>query len=291
MAKLSTIFDPFDGDGPDTGLWNDNSAGVSQALGDGYAEITASGDYHFMGYTPPSRDFTEDAFQWEWTFTAAPTSGTEQLCAINNGIAGEEFQFGRFSTSLGYFMGAADGFVPWSDTDHRWCRIRTTTTQVFFETSADGDIWVNPFSGGEGVETLPAWDLSEVQVHFINGFFSGTGGGTERIHTVGVDSGELSGSLTGSLGAISTQIDAGLTMSGSLALPLGPAAFEAGGNLKMSGSLGGALAPAAVDLSGTFESSAQDVTLSVGPTRVATTGVGSTVLSPSVADTIVERSP
>jgi hypothetical protein len=46
-----------------------------------------------------------------------------------------------------------------------------------------------------------------------------------------------------------------------------------------------------VDLSGTFESSAQDVTLSIGPTRVATTGVGATTLSLDAADTVVERNP
>jgi len=292
MAKLSTLYDPFDGDGLDTTLWND-SVGVTQSLGDGYAALAPSGEYdNFLGFTPPSRDFAEDIFAWEWTYPVAPTSGTEQYCGINNGTSGEEFQFGRFSTSLGYFVGAEDGFVPWSDTDHRWCRIRTTTTQVFFETSADGSIWVNPFEGGGGgVEALPAWDLSLTQVHFINAFYTGAGGGDMRVHTVGVDSATLSGSLMGVLGGISAQLDASLSSAGSVAGSLAAVAAAAAGRVVSRTSLGGVLGGMTAAMDGMLESSAEDVTVSVGPTRIATTGVGTTVLSPSIADTIVERSP
>lgn len=292
MAKLSTIYDPFDGDGLNTELWNDSS-GATQVSGDGYATVPASGTYsNFLGFTPPSRDFAEDSFTWEWTFPSATAAGAEQYCVIGNGISGEEFQFGRFSTSLGYFVGAEDGFETWDDTNHRWCRIRTTATQVLLETSADGETWTNPFVfGGGGVLALPAWDISTVHVHFVNGFFTGAGAGDMRIHTVGVDSSTLSGSLAAALGGASAGLDATLTYDASMAGALGAAQAASTGRVVSRTSLGGVLGGLTAAADGMFESSAEDVTLSVGPTRIATTGIGTIRLSPSVAATIVERSP
>lgn len=292
MAKLSTLFDSFDAAALDTGLWNDSS-GVTQVAGDGYATVPASGAYStFLGFTPPSRDFTEDAFTWEWTYTGAAVTGAEQYCSIGSGTAGQEIHFGRFSTSLGYFMGAGDGFVPWSDTDHRWCRIRTTATQVLFETSPDGTTWVNPFAGGGGgVELLPAWDLSLVHVHFINGFFSGAGGGDQRIHTVGVPSSTLSGSLAAALGGLGADLTSRLTNDSAAALALGAAQAAGTGRVVSRTQLAGVIGGLTASMGGTFESSAEGVSLSVGPTRVAALGVGDTLLSPAVGETIVEREP
>lgn len=291
MAKLSTIYDAFDAAALDTALWND-SAGVTQVAGNGYATVAPSGAYNtFLGFTPPSRDFTEDAFTWEWTYTGAAVSGIEQYCSIGSGTPGQEIHYGRFSTSLGYFVGADDGFVPWSDTDHRWCRIRTTTTQLLFETSADGVTWVNPFGGGAGIEVLPTWDLSLVHVHFVNGYFSGAGGGDQRIHTVGVASNTLSGSLHADLGGAAAQITAGLKSAAAAGLALGGPSGAGTGRVVSRTQLAGVIGGLGVAVAGHFESSAEDVTLSVGPTRKAALGVGPTVLSPDVAETILEREP
>ncbi|MGW6296702.1 hypothetical protein [Streptomyces sp. NPDC055058] len=291
MAKLSTLYDAFDGAALDTGLWND-SFGVTQNLGDGYAAVAPSGAYNtWLGFTPPSRDFTEDSFTWEWTFTGAAVTGVEQYVSLGTGTPGQEVHYGRFSTSLGYFVGADDGFVPWNDTDHRWCRLRTTASQMFFETSPDGTTWVNPFGGGAGVETLPAWDLTLVQVHFVNAFFSGAGGGDMRVHTVGVPSDTLSGSLNAALGGITTDLDAALTSPASAALDL--AGVRAAGTGRVVSRTELALTLPAFGLAGHVhaESSAEDVTVSVAATRVAALGVGPTTLSPAVAETIVEREP
>lgn len=291
MAKLSTIYDAFDAATLNTALWNDNSAGVSQAAGNGYAAITPSTDYHFLGFTPPSRDFTQDVFTWEWAFTGAAVAGVEQYCSIGTGVSGQEIHFGRFSTSLGYFMAAADGFVGWSDANHRWCRIRTTASQMFFETSPDAVTWVNPFGAGDGIEALPGWNFTNVQVHFVNGYFSGAGGGEMRIHTVGVPSSTLSGSLSGALGGARAQLYTTLTNRASAGLALaGPQAAGVAGVISRT-SLAGVLGGAGMRSVGHFESSAQDVTVSVGPTRIAALGVGPTVLSPDVGETIVEREP
>ncbi|WND33941.1 hypothetical protein RI578_06390 [Streptomyces sp. BB1-1-1] len=292
MAKLSTLFDAFDGDGLDTTLWND-SVGATQTLGDGYAAVAPSAAYtNWLGFTPPSRDFTEDTFTWEWTYTGAAVAGIEQYCTIGSGTAGQEIAFGRYSTSLGYFVGADDGFVPWVDADHRWCRIRTTSTQVIFETSPDGVTWVNPFAaGGGGAEALPAWDLSNVHVHFVNGYFSGSGGGDQRLHTVGVATNTMSGSVHAALGGAGAQLHAELSSPGSASLALGGPLGAGAGRLVSRTSLAGVLGGARMAVSGHFESSAEDVTLSVGPTRVAALGVGPTVLSPEVAETILEREP
>ncbi|MFD4258249.1 hypothetical protein ACFWR9_11610 [Streptomyces sp. NPDC058534] len=291
MAKLSTLFDAFDAAALNTGLWNDNSVGVSQSAGNGYAAITASTDYHFMGFTPPSRDFQEDTFTWEWTFTGSAVAGVEQYCSIGNGVTGQEIHYGRFSTSLGYFVGADDGFLPWNSTDHRWCRIRTTATQMHFETSADGATWVNPFGGGAGIENLPAWDLSNVQVHFVNGYFSGSGGGEMRMQTVGVATNTLSGSLNAAPGGASAQLGGDLSSAASGALALGGPQASGAGRIVSRTSLAGVLGGVGLAAAGHFESSAEDVTVSVGPTRIAALGVGATVLSPDVAETILEREP
>ncbi len=289
MAKLSTLHDAFDAAALDTVLWNDNSAGVSQAAGDGYAAITPSPDYHFMGFTPPSRDFTEDVFTWEWTFTGSAVSGIEQYCSIGNGVSGQEIHVGRFSTSLGYIVGAADGYLPWDPTNHRWCRVRTTTTQMFIETSPDGTTWVNPFGGGDGVEALPAWNLSTVQVHFVNGYFSGSGGGDMRVQTVGVASDTLSGSLKGALGGAAVALAGALSSAGSGALELPGPRGSGAGRIVSRSSLAGVLGGPGMAAAGTFESSAKDVTVSVGPTRRADLGVGPTIASPAVEPTILER--
>lgn len=288
MAKLSTLYDPFDGAGPNTTLWND-AAGVTQVSGDGYCTVPASGAYDkFLGFTPPSRDFTEDAFQWEWTFPSAGASGSEQYCSIGDGNTGEKVDYGRWSGGLGYFLGAASEFAGFDDTDCRFMRIRTTATQMFFETSADGTTWVNPFT--TGVQALPAWDLSSVQVHFINGFFSGSGGGDMRIQSVGVASGTLSGSLAGQLGGISTGIDASLTSPAEVAGSLGEAGLSAAGRLVSRTSLAAVFGGITFDAGGTFASSAEDVTVSAGPPRVAAHTVGGPVLSPAAAAPVVERS-
>lgn len=287
MPKLSTIYDAFDGDGPNTGLWND-SAGVTQVSGDGYATVPPSGTYsNFLGFTPPSRDFTEDAFQWEWTFPSAGASGSEQYCSIGDGTTGEKVDYGRWSGGLGYFLGATSEFAGFDDTSCRFMRIRTTSSQMFFETSPDGVTWVNPFT--TGVQALPAWDLSSVQVHFINGFFSGSGGGDMRVQSVGVASTTISGSLAGQYGGIATDLEASLSSPGQVAGDLGPARLAAAGRLVSRTTLAGVFGGISFDAAGSFESSAEDVTVSAGPPRVASLGAGAPVLSPGAAGPVVER--
>jgi hypothetical protein len=292
VAKLSTLHDAFDGDGLNTTLWND-SVGVTQTLGDGYVVLDPSCAYaNFLGFTPPSRDFAEDSFTWEWTFTGAAVAGVEQYCSIGTGVSGQEIHYGRYGTSLGYFVGAEDGFEPWSDANHRWCRIRTTATDVLLESSSDGITWTNPFSfSGGGIVPLPAWDLTNVQVHFVNAFFSGGGGGDMRVHTVGVDSGSLSGSLTVELGGPTAALTASLESDTSAALALAAADAAGTGRIVSRTSLGGVLGGLTADFGGIFQSSAKDVTVSVGPTRIVHTGVGPTGLSLHVAGTIVDREP
>lgn len=289
MPKLSTLYDAFDGNGPNTTLWND-SVGVTQVSGNGYATVPPSGSYsNFLGFTPPSRDFTEDAFQWEWTFPSAGVSGSEQSCSIGDGNTGEKADYGRWSGSLGYFLGANSDFLPFDDVNHRFVRIRTTATQMFFEASPDGVTWSNPFT--RGIESLPAWDLSSVQVHFINGFFSGTGGGDMRIQSVGVASSTLSGSLAGQLGGISTGIDAALTAPGELAGALGAGQVTAAGRILSRTTLAGVFSGLTFDGSGAVDSSAEDVTVTAGPPRVGVDSAGGPVTCLDVAGPVAERIP
>lgn len=183
MAKLSTLFDDFENGTFDTTLWND-SVNVTEASG--YATIPQSAAYTNKLGTTNTYDFSSDSFQFEMTFPSAAVTGAEQYCQIYTGAAGQTIQMGRLQQSIGYDYNGNSEFVTYNATNHRFCRIRTTATQIFFETSSDGSTWVNPFT--TGVRTLAAWSLTSVAVQWINGFFSGAGGGDMRIMQVGVNS-------------------------------------------------------------------------------------------------------
>jgi hypothetical protein len=180
MAKLSTLFDDFEDGTLNTTLWDDS---VNATEGSGYVTIPADGSYTNKLGTTTTYDLTEDSFQFELTFSAGATVGAEQFCQLFTGAPGQTIQMGRFQQSIGYDYNGASEFVTYNATDHRFCRIRTTATQIFFETSADGSSWSNPFT--TGVQTLAAWSLTSLAVQFINGFFSGSGGGDMRIMQVG----------------------------------------------------------------------------------------------------------
>lgn len=183
MAKLSTLFDDFEDGTLNTTLWDDSSNATE---GSGYCAITPSGTYTNRLGTTTTFDFASDSFEFELTFSAGAVAGAEQYCQIYTGVGGQTIQMGRFQQSIGYDYDGNSEFVTYSATDHRHCRVRTTATQIFFETSTDGSTWVNPFT--TGVRTLAAWSLASVAVQFINAFFSGAGGGDMRIMQVGENS-------------------------------------------------------------------------------------------------------
>lgn len=183
MAKLSTLFDDFEDGSFNSTLWDDSSNATE---GSGYVTVTASGTYTNRLGTTTTFDFEEDEFQFELTFPQAATAGAEQYCQIYTGNGGETIQMGRFQQSIGYDYDGNSEFVTYSATNHRYCRVRTTATQIFFETSSDGSTWNNPFT--TGVRTLAAWSLTSVAVQWINAYFSGGGGGDMRIMQVGENS-------------------------------------------------------------------------------------------------------
>lgn len=229
MAKLSTLFDDFEDGTLNTTLWDDS---LNATEGSGYCTITAAGTYQNRLGTTTTYDFASDTFRFELTFPSAAVAGAEQFCQIFTGNAGETIQMGRFQQSIGYDYNGASEFVTYSATDHRYCRIRTTATQIFFETSSDGSTWVNPFT--TGVQTLAAWSLASVAVQFINAFFSGAGGGDMRIMQVGeqsivpvsqTDTG--SGTETQSIGISQTDTGAG-TETNSIAATLSDSDTGAG---------------------------------------------------------------
>lgn len=182
MAKLSEIFDDFENGTLDTTLWNDS---LNTTETGGYAAITAAGTYNNRLGSNTTRDFTQDTIQWEWTYPSASPAGAEQFFEIYTGAGGQTIQMGRFQGSLGWDYNGASEFVTFSATNHRFCRIRTTATQIFFEASADGNTWSNPFT--TGVATLAGWALTSVILKFVNAFFSGAGGGEMRIMQVGTN--------------------------------------------------------------------------------------------------------
>lgn len=183
MAKVSEIYDDFEDGTLNTTLWNDS---LNATEASGYATITAAGTYNNRLGSNTTRDFNQDTFQWEWTFPSASVTGAEQFFEIYTGNAGETIQMGVFQGSLGYDYNGNAEYVTWNGTNHRFCRIRTTATQIFFETSSDGNTWNNPFT--TGVRTLAAWSLNNVILKFVNAFFSGAGGGDMRIMKAGVQS-------------------------------------------------------------------------------------------------------
>jgi hypothetical protein len=183
MAKVSEIYDDFEDGTLNTTLWNDS---LNATEASGYATITAAGTYNNRLGSNTTRDFNQDTFQWEWTFPSASVTGAEQFLEIYTGNAGETIQMGVFQGSLGYDYNGNAEYVTWNGTNHRFCRIRTTATQIFFEASADGNTWSNPFP--TGVRTLAAWSLNNVILKFVNAFFSGAGGGDMRIMKAGVQS-------------------------------------------------------------------------------------------------------
>ncbi len=193
MAKLSTLFDDFEDGTLNTTLWDDS---LNATEGSGYCAITPANTYANRLGTTTTFDFASDSFEFELTFSAGAVAGAEQYCQIFTGNGGETIQMGRFQQSIGYDYNGNSEFVTYSATDHRHCRVRTTATQIFFETSTDGSTWVNPFT--TGVRTLAAWSLASVAVQFINAFFSGSGGGDMRVMQVGENSTvAISGAETG----------------------------------------------------------------------------------------------
>lgn len=211
MAKVSEIYDDFEDGTLNTTLWNDS---LNVTEGSGYAAITAAGTYSNRLGSNTTRDFTTDTFQWEWTFAGASVTGSEQFFEIYTGAAGQTIQMGVFQGSLGYDYNGNAEYVTFNATNHRFCRIRTTATQIFFESSADGNTWNNPFT--TGVRTLAAWSLTSVILKFVNAFFSGAGSGDMRIMSAGVQNtvaasgSDTSSSVEAQSLAISTDGDTGL---------------------------------------------------------------------------------
>jgi hypothetical protein len=202
MAKVSEIYDDFEDGTLNTTLWNDS---LNATEGSGYAAITAAGTYSNRLGSNTTRDFTQDTFQWEWTFAGASVTGSEQFFEIYTGAAGQTIQMGVFQGSLGYDYNGNAEYVTFNATNHRFCRIRTTATQIFFEASANGTTWTNPFT--TGVRTLAAWSLTSVILKFVNAFFSGAGSGDMRIMSAGVQTTvAASGSDTSSGDGVNEQI-------------------------------------------------------------------------------------
>src|ERR1044072_8556609 len=181
MAKVSEIYDDFEDGTLNTTLWNDS---LNATEGSGYAAITAAGTYSNRLGSNTTRDFTTDTFQWEWTFAGASVTGSEQFFEIYTGAAGQTIQMGVFQGSLGYDYNGNAEYVTFNATNHRFCRIRTTGTQIFFEASANGTTWTNPFT--TGVRPLAAWSLTSVILQFVNAFFSGAASGDIRLMSAGV---------------------------------------------------------------------------------------------------------
>lgn len=189
-SLLSRFTDTFAGNSLED-HW-DNNEGDAAVINDTtiipYSGV-AGVPYNQIGSTEDLRAIRQTAY-WEWTFPTAPVEeGIQQffhLTAADD--ATDEILYGRFGVNLGFltFVNGVDagaGFVAWSDANHRWCRIRFTETTAFFEASADGETWSDPFSGSGDI-ALPAMNYEAMRISFRNGAFSGTGGGNMVIHGI-----------------------------------------------------------------------------------------------------------
>lgn len=198
IVTIEDFIDDFEDEITDTDLWDHSSHLFIEA--NGYLTVPQTGGtFRVVGSTKIMQFQDGQNVFWEWEFPKPPEFGGEQFFRITPGAAHpigtgggppDDIKMGRVSSNLNITINHnGDHFlfeqIPWDDDAHRHCRMRLVSGQMHFETSSDGQTWVNPFPGSTGISDVP-FDITNVTIAFINGFFSGNGAGDMRIHGINV---------------------------------------------------------------------------------------------------------
>jgi hypothetical protein len=175
-AFLQRLVDAFPGSSLDTSKWTQASGTTTVASGKATLDAAttyttqtsahrhdARGSHVLAEFEMPTGTSTgslQAGFRVDLSGTTGSSSDYVQIMRQGVGSLQVQKREGAVTTHT--------ESIAYSQTDHRWLRIRFDASQVHFETSPDGGTWSEPFTA----TSLPSWDLGDVVVHVFAGYFN-----------------------------------------------------------------------------------------------------------------------
>lgn len=194
MPLLETVVDNFNDNVVANPPWTNNYGGCTEVGGRAripcvdasYAGYQTSKLYTLAGsstflelVTPPAVSTSTAAYAVFSVIGTAPgvPDGTNIGFTVNS-VAGTL----RCYNNVGYTDGAAVSLT-YSNTTHRWMRLREVSGTVYWDTSTDGLSWTN-----RRTLATPAWITSSVNTLALDLYANRTGGATDYIEFDNVNS-------------------------------------------------------------------------------------------------------